>query len=50
MLRMYFVAQFYNLADKTLEDIVYDSQTLHYFIGVAPRKKTNKNTFSYQVT
>ena len=34
MLRMYFVQQFYNLADKALEDTVYDSQALRTFIGI----------------
>jgi IS5 family transposase len=34
MLRMYFVQQWYNLADEALEDAVYDSQALRQFIGI----------------
>ena len=34
MLRIYFVQQFYNLADEALEDAVYDSQALRTFIGI----------------
>ena len=35
MLRIYFVQQFYNLADEALEDAVYDSQALRTFIGIS---------------
>ncbi len=34
MLRMYFVQQFYSLADEAVEDAVYDSQALRTFIGI----------------
>lgn len=34
MLRMYFVQQWYNLADEALEDAIYDSQALRQFIGI----------------
>lgn len=34
MLRMYFVQQWYGLADEALEDAVYDSQALRDFIGI----------------
>ncbi|PQJ96466.1 IS5 family transposase [Chromatium okenii] len=34
MLRMYFVQQWYHLADEALEDAIYDSQSLLQFIGI----------------
>ena len=34
MLRLYFVQQWYHLADEALEDAVYDSQALRDFIGI----------------
>jgi len=34
MLRMYFVQQWYSLADEALEDVIYDSQALRQFIGI----------------
>ena len=34
MLRLYFVQQWYGLADEALEDAVYDSQALRDFIGI----------------
>ena len=34
MLRMYFVQQWYGLADETVEDAVYDSQALRNFMGI----------------
>ena len=34
MLRMYFVQQWYNLADEALEEAVYDSGALRHFIGI----------------
>lgn len=34
MLRMYFVQQWYSLADEALEDAIYDSQALRDFIGI----------------
>ena len=34
MLRMYFVQQWYALADETLEDALYDSQALRRFCGI----------------
>jgi len=34
MLRMYFVQQWYALADEALEDAIYDSQALRNFVGV----------------
>lgn len=34
MLRMYFVQQWYGLADEAVEDAVYDSQALRNFMGI----------------
>jgi IS5 family transposase len=34
MLRLYFVQQWYGLADEMLEDTVYDSQALRRFVGI----------------
>ena len=34
MLRMYFVQQWYALADEALEDAIYDSQALRVFVGI----------------
>lgn len=34
MLRLYFVQQWYALADEALEDAVYDSQALRNFVGI----------------
>jgi len=34
MLRMYFVQQWYGLADEAVEDAVYDSQALRNFLGI----------------
>jgi len=34
MLRLYFVQQWYGLADEALEDAVYDSQALRGFVGI----------------
>ena len=34
MLRMYFVQQWYALADEALKDAIYDSQALHNFVGI----------------
>jgi transposase, IS5 family len=34
MLRLYFVQQWYGLADEMLEDTVYDSQALRSFVGI----------------
>lgn len=34
MLRMYFVQQWYALAEKSLEDSIYDSQVLRNFVAV----------------
>lgn len=34
MLRMYFVQQWYTLADEALEDAIYDSHSLQRFIGI----------------
>jgi len=34
MLRLYFVQQWYGLADELLEDTVYDSQALRRFVGI----------------
>jgi len=33
MLRMYFLQQWYALADEALEDALYDSQALRSFVG-----------------
>ena len=34
MLRMYFLQQWYGLADEAFEDALYDSQALRAFVGV----------------
>jgi hypothetical protein len=34
MLRMYFLQQWYTLADEALEDVLYDSQAMREFIGI----------------
>jgi IS5 family transposase len=34
MLRLYFVQQWYGLADEALEDALYDSQALRGFVGI----------------
>ena len=34
MLRMYFLQQWYSLADEALEDAIYDSQALCNFVGI----------------
>lgn len=34
MLRMYFVQQWYGLADEAVEDAIYDSQALRHFMGI----------------
>src|ERR1039458_3446182 len=34
MLRMYFVQQWYGLADEAVEDALYDSQALRHFCGI----------------
>jgi len=34
MLRLYFLAQWYALADEALEDAIYDSQALRNFAGI----------------
>lgn len=34
MLRMYFLSQWYGLADEALEDAIYDSQAMRNFVGV----------------
>ena len=34
MLRMYFVQQWYGLADEAVEDAVYDSAALRNFMGI----------------
>lgn len=34
MLRMYFVQQWYALADEALKDAIYDSQALRDFVGI----------------
>ena len=34
MLRVYFVQQWYGLADEALEDALYDSQALRGFAGI----------------
>jgi IS5 family transposase len=34
MLRMYFIAQWYGLADEAVEDAIYDSQALRNFMGI----------------
>ena len=34
MLRIYFLAQWYGLADEALEDAIYDSQAMRNFVGV----------------
>jgi IS5 family transposase len=34
MLRMYFIQQWYGLADEAVEDAIYDSQALRHFLGI----------------
>ena len=34
MLRMYFLQQWYTLADEALEDALYDSQAMRDFVGI----------------
>jgi len=34
MLRLYFLQQWYGLADEALEDAIYDSQAMRAFIGI----------------
>jgi IS5 family transposase len=34
MLRLYFLQQWYGLADEALEDAVYDSQAMRHFLGI----------------
>src|SRR5580692_11881359 len=34
MLRIYFLQQWYTLADEALEDAIYDSQSLRSFAGI----------------
>ena len=34
MLRMYFLQQWYTLADEALEDTLYDSQAMREFVGI----------------
>src|SRR5215213_3364343 len=34
MLRIYFLQQWYGLADETLEDTLYDSQAMRLFAGI----------------
>src|SRR5271163_2988950 len=34
MLRMYFLQQWYALADEALEDALYDSQSMRSFVGI----------------
>jgi transposase, IS5 family len=34
MLRVYFLQQWYGLADEALEDAIYDSQAMRHFIGI----------------
>ena len=40
MLRMYFVQQWYGLADEAVEDAVYDSQALRNFMGIDLRRQS----------
>src|SRR5689334_9104182 len=34
MLRIYFLQQWYGLADEALEDTIYDSQAMRNFVGI----------------
>lgn len=34
MLRIYFLQQWYALADEALEDAIYDSQSMRDFVGI----------------
>jgi IS5 family transposase len=34
MLRVYFLQQWYGLADEALEDMIYDSQAMRNFVGI----------------
>jgi transposase, IS5 family len=41
MLRMYFLQQWYTLADEALEDALYDSQAMREFIGIEQHDLTS---------
>ena len=41
MLRVYFLQQWYGLADEALEDTIYDSQAMRHFAGINLTSKTN---------
>ena len=41
MLRVYFLQQWYGLADEALEDTIYDSQAMRHFAGIDQASKTN---------
>jgi transposase, IS5 family len=38
MLRMYFLQQWFGLADKALEEAIYDSQSMREFVGIDLRR------------
>jgi IS5 family transposase len=40
MLRVYFLQQWYGLADEALEDTIYDSQAMRHFAGIDLASKT----------
>ena len=47
MLRLYFLQQWYGLADEALEDALYDSQALRGFAGIDLARAAKKaNTLS----
>ena len=45
MLRMYFVQQWYGLADEAVQDAVYDSQARRNFMGIdlMPHQRTGRH-------
>ena len=45
MLRLYFLQQWYGLADEALEDALYDSQALRSFAGIDWGRGTNSKRY-----
>ena len=46
MLRMYFVQQWYGLADEAVEDAIYDSQALRQFLAIDLRQRWTSKRYS----
>ena len=43
MLRIYFVQQWFNLADPAVEEALYDSATLRQFVGIEGRASARRD-------